>query len=101
MNEINTAIEDLRRCATTINEIANRLAEEYNAEETEPTEPVRDEPELTLEAVRAVLAEKSRAGFTDQIRSLLRKYGAEVLSGIDPEHYKALLIDVEGLTNAT
>ncbi len=56
---------------------------------------------LTLEAVRAVLADKSRAGFTAQIRSLLQKYGANKLSEIDPTSYKALLADVEGLNNAT
>ena len=44
--------------------------------EAEPAEPI-----LTLEAVRAVLADKSRAGFTAQIRSLLQKYGADKLSG--------------------
>ncbi len=100
MNEIAATIEDLRRCATTINEIANRLAEQLNGDEVVPAEPVPVEPVLTLEAVRAVLADKSRAGFTAQIRSLLQKYDANMLSGIDPANYKALLIDVEGLTNA-
>ncbi len=100
MNEMTTAIEDLRRCATTINEIANLLAEKFSCDEPLPAEPVPVEPVLTLEAVRAVLADKSRAGFTAQIRSLLQKYGANMLSGIDPANYKALLIDVEGLTNA-
>ncbi|MHB1155089.1 MAG: DNA ligase [Eubacteriales bacterium] len=99
MNKMTTAIEELRRCATIINEIANLLAEQFN-EEPLPAEPVPVEPVLTLEAVRAVLADKSRAGFTAQIRSLLQKYGADMLSGIDPAHYKALLTDVEGLTNA-
>ena len=59
------------------------------------------EPPLTLEAVRAVLANKSRAGYTAQIRSLLQKYGADKLSGVDPANYKALLADAEELNNAT
>jgi hypothetical protein len=59
------------------------------------------EPAVTLEEVRSVLADKSRAGFTAQIRSLLQKYGADKLSGVDPANYKALLADVEGLTDAT
>mgnify|MGYP001015369297 FL=1 len=57
-------------------------------------------PELH-QAVRAVLAEKSRAGHTAAIRELLRKYGAEKLSLVDPQHYEALLKDVEGLADAT
>jgi hypothetical protein len=101
MNEMTAAIEDLRRCATTINEVANWLSEQLSGDEPVPAEPVRVEPVLTLEAVRAVLADKSRAGFTAQIRSLLQKYGANMLSGIDPTNYKALLIDVEGLTNVS
>lgn len=64
------------------------------AETDAPAKPV-----LTLEQVRAVLADKSRKGFTAQIRSLLQKYGAAKLSGIDPAHYKALLADAEVLTD--
>ena len=47
--------------------------------------------------MRAVLADKARIGHTDQIRELLRKYGADRLSAVDPKHYEALLRDVEGL----
>lgn len=101
MSEIAATLEDLRRCAATINEAANWLAEQFSGDESVPAEPVPVEPVLTLEAVRAVLADKSRAGFTAQIRSLLQKYGADKLSGIDPANYKALLTDVEGLTDAT
>ena len=57
------------------------------------------EPQLTLEQVRAVLADKSRMGFTAEIRSLLQKYGAAELSGIDPANYKALVADTEVLGN--
>lgn len=56
---------------------------------------------LTLEQVRAILADKSRKGHTAEIRSLLQKYGAAKLSGIDPANYKALLADVEGLSDGS
>jgi septal ring-binding cell division protein DamX len=71
-----------------------------NSEHME-TEPTPVEPVLSLEALRAVLADKSRKGYTTEIRSLLQKYGASRLSGIDPANYKALIADVEGLTDAT
>ena len=101
MSEMAQTIEELRRCAAVISDAANWLAEQFSGDEApEAPEPVK-EPPLTLEAVRAVLATKSRAGFTAQIRSLLQKYGADKLSGIDPTNYKALLADAEGLTNAT
>jgi hypothetical protein len=100
MSEMSATIEELRRCVTAISDAANWLAEQFSSDEPEP-ESAPAEPVLTLEAVRAVLANKSRAGFTAQIRSLLQKYGADKLSGVDPANYKALLADVEGLTDAT
>lgn len=93
MSEIAVTIEDLRRCAATISDTANWLAEQFHSDEATPANTAPVEPALTLETVRAVLADKSRAGFTTQIRSLLQQYGAEKLSGIDPVHYKALLAD--------
>jgi hypothetical protein len=54
-------------------------------------------PELSLSDVRAILAKKSQAGFTKEIKALIEKYGAEKLSAVEPMHYEALLKDVEGL----
>lgn len=50
-----------------------------------------------LEAVRAVLAEKARAGHTEEVRELLKKYGADRLSAVEPAKYKSLLKDAEVL----
>jgi hypothetical protein len=46
---------------------------------------------VTLEQVRAVLAEKSRSGHIAQVRELLQKHGAAKLSAIDPAEFEALL----------
>ena len=100
MRDLATTIEELRSAAAAINEAASWLAEQFSSNEPKP-EPTPAEPVLTLEAVRAVLADKSRSGFTAQIRSLLQKYGADKLSGVDPANYKALLADVEGLNDAS
>lgn len=56
-----------------------------------------EEQPLTLEEVRAVLAEKSRAGHTAEVKALLTKHGADKLSDIDPAEYPALLADAEVL----
>ena len=100
MSNLSTTIEELRNAATAINDAANWLAAQFSNDEPAP-EPVPAEPVLTLEAVRAVLADKSRAGFTAEIHALLQKYGADKLSQIDPATYKVLLAEVEVLTNAT
>ena len=88
------AISDLRKAAATINDVADALAEMFSGAAIE-------EPPLTLEQVRAVLAEKSRNGHTAEIRALLQKYGAAKLSLVDPVHYKDLLREVEVMTDAT
>jgi len=97
-SELEMAIKDLRTAATTINEVANTLAEMFS-NTAAPEEPVKApaEPEVSFEMVRAALAEKSRAGYTAQIRALLQKYGAPKLSQIAPEHYAALLAESEVL----
>ena len=106
MGDMAMTIEELRNAAAAINEAANWLAEQFSgtseeapAKKTSAKEEKK--PELKLEDVRAVLAEKSRAGHTAAIRTLLQKYGAKQLSGVDPKHYEALLKDVEVLDNAT
>ena len=101
MRNLSTTIEELRNAATAINDAANWLAEQFSGDESAPEKTVATEPVLTLEAVRAVLADKSRAGFTAEIHALLQKYGADRLSQLDPANYKVLLAEVEVLTNAT
>ena len=102
-SELDLAIKDLRSAAATINDVADTLAEMFSTNSADETPAVAApaEPALTLEQVRAVLADKSRNGHTAEIRSLLQKYGAAKLSGIDPANYKALLADAEVLTDAT
>ena len=100
ISELELAIKDLRSAAATINEVANTLADMFSTTADEaPDAATPAEPQLTLEQVRAILADKSRMGFTAEIRTLLQKYGAAKLSSIDPVHYKALVADAEVLGN--
>lgn len=115
-------IGDLRSLADSLQAVADAVAEnDASAELTTTKEPekagrggktaakntgkkdakaAKQEPEekpLTLEEVRAVLAEKSRAGHTAEVKELLNKHGADKLSEIDPAEYTALLADAEVL----
>lgn len=97
-------IEELRTAAAAITDAANYLAQLFSGEETDPqpeTPAPVQKPALTLEQVRAVLSEKSRAGYTANVRELLQKYGASKLSQVDPSNYEALLRDAEVIGNAT
>ena len=53
--------------------------------------------EFTFTEVRTILAEKSRAGHTADIKKILVSHGAEKLSEIDPSEYAAIVAEVEVL----
>lgn len=70
------------------------------AEEPQQPEPVNPEPStkpVTLAEVRAMLANKSRAGFTEEVKQLVMKHGAEKLSGVSESEYAALMKEAESL----
>lgn len=97
-------IEELRECSKTLCALADDLEQWFGPldQETLAIEPAKQvKPQLeavpTLEEVRAVLAEKSRAGLTDQVRGLIEKYGASRLSEVKATDYLALLKDAEVL----
>jgi len=98
MSELASTIEELRRSAAAISDAADWLVEQFSGDEPAPA-AVPAEPVLTLEAVRAVLAEKIRSGHTAKVRDLLEKHGAAKLSEIDPAEYPALLAEAEVLGN--
>lgn len=87
----------LRKVAADI----RTLADSIQALCTQITDGVKEnvpEPEITLEQVRGVLAEKSREGHTEAIRTIIQKYGADCLSGVDPKDYPEILRETEVLT---
>lgn len=54
---------------------------------------------IKLEDVRAVLAEKTRLGFTKEIKQIILDLGATKLSEVKPQDYPTILEKVEGLGN--
>lgn len=52
---------------------------------------------VTLAEVRAVLANKSCAGFTEEVKQLVMKHGAEKLSGVPESEYAVLMKEAESL----
>jgi len=116
VNELSMLVEELRKCGETLVGLSEGLADLFSgsAEEKQPAkktaakkkaaeEPKSEVPEekaLTLEDVRAVCADKSRSGFTAEVKAILNKHGVEKLSEVNPAEYKALLAEVEVLGNA-
>lgn len=60
-------LEELRKCANTINEIADSLESTFSSSNEKTKE---EKKPITLEEVRAVLAEKSRNGKTAEVESI-------------------------------
>ena len=106
-------VSDLRSLADSLQAVADAVAQggqeqpDQTTEEKPAQKPEKKnvakqvekaEPKpLTLEQVRAALAEKSRAGHTSEVKALLIKHGADKLSDIDPPEYPALLAEAEVL----
>ena len=100
--EITVLIEGLRKLSADAAEIADLLAgtETPSKEQEKPAEPVPEETQpaeeppaktYSKEEVRAILADKSRAGFRAEVKALLTAHGAKQLSDItDPEELAAL-----------
>jgi hypothetical protein len=113
MNELYAELDELKRCGEILIEISDTLKELFSTDVEEkttskpknqkattkvPPEPAKKA--LSLTDVRAILAEKSRSGYTADVKALLLKYGADKLSDINPTDYEALLADAEVFGNA-
>ena len=102
MGELDLCVSELRSVAQSLNTVADSLTSLFSGSQPESSVQPESKPTskpLTLEDVRAVLAEKSRNGHAAKIRELLEKHGAAKLSEIDPQKYSALLAEAEVLGN--
>ena len=64
--------------------------------EEKPEKSSTPEKKISTE-VRAVMAEKSRAGKTQEIKQLLKEFGADKLSSVPEERYDELMKRAEVL----
>ena len=57
----------------------------------------QQENPATLEGIRALMAQKTQEGKSEEIKELLQKYGAAKLSAVKPEDYPALMQEAQVL----
>lgn len=95
MKKLETVVSNLRMLADSLEELCDAvdLTGEIPVKKAEKA----PSPSVTIEDIRKVLAEKSRAGKTEQVRELLQKYGANKLSAVEDQRYASLLEDAKGL----
>lgn len=89
---MNSLINDMKSLTNTLEKIVqleNCKEDNYEGDNN------KEEKILTLEEVRAVLAQKSKEGFTDKVKDLINYYGCNKLSEIDSKYYAEILERVE------
>jgi len=94
-------VNDMRSLADSIQAVCDAMTETDSAPKEVPatkTETTK-EPDIPLEKVRMVLAEKSQLGFTAEVRAIIGKYGADKLSAVNKAYYADILKDAEVLGN--
>lgn len=90
--------EDIRSLADSVQAVCTVITDSLLVEAKEaPKLPEKKEPEISLEKVRGVLADKSRAGHIAEVRAIIQKFGADRLSDIDPKEYTAIIKEAEVL----
>ena len=89
-------VQDMRALADSIQAVCDVVTETEAL--TVKSEGIK-EPEISLEEVRMVLADKSQSGFTAEVRDIIKKYGADKLSAVDKKFYADVLKDAEVLGN--
>ncbi|MCI7259480.1 MAG: DNA ligase [Ruminococcus sp.] len=93
MSELSQVLDEMVSCGENLIQAAKALKDIFSSTEEE-------KKSVSLEDVRAVLAEKSRRGFTKEVKEIISKHGADRLSGIDPSEYESLLSEAEVIGNA-
>ena len=106
MNNLSLELEELRKSTNKLSEILSTVSDIItsindivgsieSAFSSSPEKPKENKKSVTLEEVRAILAEKSRAGKTAE--GLLTKFGVNKLSELDASKYDELLKETEGI----
>lgn len=96
-------VSDMRHLADSLKCVADGIAGGTPEAGDPPPAAIPDpsgkhtQPQITIDQVRAVLAEKSGDGKTAEVKALLYKYDAGKLSGVKPEDYAALLEEARTL----
>ena len=87
-------VEDMRSLADSIQKVCAYVSNTMQETQMPPEEK---KPLITLEQIRGVLADKSRSGFTNEVREIIKRHGADRLSAVDPAEYEAMIAETENL----
>ena len=101
MSELSQVLSDLTTCGEELIRTANAIQKVFSGEAEPATQPTDTREEVpkryTFAEVRKAFSAKSHAGYTEQIRDLIIRYGADKLSAVKEEDYPALMAELEAI----
>lgn len=96
INKIDVLTEDVRLIYRKMASEGMEIPKDIHTEK-KPEKSNTPEKKISITEVRAVMAEKSRAGKTQEIKQLLKEFGADKLSSVLEERYEELMKRAEVL----
>lgn len=100
MSKAQLALEvaaDLRRLADHIEAFLKEVEPAVDMPQAKVQSEQTKPETITIEQIRAVLAEKSQSGKQPEVKALITKYGAKKLTDIDHVNYPELMKEAEAL----
>lgn len=95
INSYQTLAEDLQELCQVFSENGTVVSTSDSGLNETSAEDTTNEPTITLEEVRTVLAKLAQDGKQAELKALIGKFGANRLSEVDSKHYPAILKEVE------
>ena len=93
MSELDLLLGEFEQAACHIQELAKEIRAFFTTKE----EPAEEEKPISFTELRALCANKSRAGHTEEIKAMIQDTGANRLSEVEPNRYGELYKRVEAL----
>ena len=93
MSELDLLLGEFEQAACHIQELAKEIRAFFTTKE----EPAEEEKPISFTELRALCANKSRAGHAEEIKAVILDTGAHKLSEVEPNQYSELYQRVEAL----
>lgn len=90
------SFDQVTAAMSELNTTLNRMLDKEDQDDEVEVAPKRD-IQADKEAVHGMLAKQASKGLTKEVKELLKKFGAEKLSDVDPKDYEDLYYSAESL----
>ena len=97
MSELAQTLDSLTEAGNRMTEWGEELLQEVRDLRKLFSTTQEEEKKLSFIDLRKAFSAKAHAGYSDQIRALIARYGADKLSAVREEDYPAILADLEAL----